>query len=176
MDVDLEIIGPRMRELRTEAGLRLSDLADITGYISQIERGNSLPSLTAMATLAMALGVEMSSLIDETPQPELSVTRAGEEHTLRFDEAVFRVHGTMGAERSFSTMIQKVRSNSEVFQHFGERFLLVLDGHLNVEVDGEAHFLDEGGTLHYSAHREHSISPPDGETAETLLVTCPALL
>ncbi len=180
MQVDLEVLGPRLRELRREAGLRLADLADVTGYstgyISQIERGQSLPSLSAMATLAVALGVEMSTLIEGLSGPEMSVTRAGSEHTLRFEDFVFRIHGSMGSNRSFSSVVQRVNESDAVFQHYGERFLLVLEGSLDVTIDGERHVVKAGDTIHYSSHQEHTISPPAGETAEMFLVSSPALL
>jgi transcriptional regulator with XRE-family HTH domain len=79
-----------------ELGRRIADLAEATGYttsyLSQIERGVSIPSLTALATVASALGVEMMALLQDSPGPTVTVTRAGEGDEIRLTSgAVFRV-------------------------------------------------------------------------------------
>jgi len=130
VDVELEVVGRRINELRKMGGLRLSDLADATGYtagyISQIERGTTLPSLTAMATLALALGVEMVALIENPASPKVVVTRAGSEHELRLGGGIaYWIHGTMGGDRSFSVIVQEIPKSDQSYRHYGERFMLV---------------------------------------------------
>ena len=87
VEVELAEVGRRIAELRAAEGWRLADLAEATGYttsyLSQIERGVSIPSLTALATVASALGVEMMALLEDSPGSTVTVTRAGEGDEIR---------------------------------------------------------------------------------------------
>ena len=181
VDVELEVVGRRIGELRKSAGLRLSDLADATGYttgyISRIERGSALPSLTAMATLAIALGVEMATFIEDVPEAEVTVTPKSEGHELHLrDGNRYRVLGPLGAERSFTAMIQNISSDGQVHRHFGERFILVLDGSIEIVFKDEAHQIDTMGTIHYGAHVEHRGAAVSDEDADVLIITSPAII
>ena len=71
--VDLEsrlnlAVGTRLRELRTQAGLTLKQLANRTGLsvslISQIELGKSAASMSTLHKLATALQVKMTSFFE----------------------------------------------------------------------------------------------------------------
>lgn len=59
-------VGTRIRELRRERGLALSDLADAAGisasHLSRIERGRTAPSFTFATRVAAALGVGPNEL------------------------------------------------------------------------------------------------------------------
>lgn len=58
---EAELFGRRLRELRKERGLTqeaLAEAADLSGnYISDLELGRKVPSLTILVRLAQALGV-----------------------------------------------------------------------------------------------------------------------
>ena len=63
--VDIEV-GGRIRDMRRDRGLSLEAVAARTqlsiGFLSQIERGLSSPSLRVLATLADALDVGIAAL------------------------------------------------------------------------------------------------------------------
>ncbi len=181
IEVELEAVGKRIGELRKSAGLRLSDLADATGYttsyISRIERGSAVPSLTAMGTLAIALGVEMATFIEDVPEPEITVTPVGEGHELHLRDGYrYRVLGPLGAERPFVAMVQNIGTEGQVHRHYGERFILVLDGSLEFVFDDDTHRVEKMGTLHYGAHEEHRGAATSEEDAEILIISSPAIL
>ncbi|MEM9033117.1 MAG: XRE family transcriptional regulator [Actinomycetota bacterium] len=180
MEGELDVIGRRIRELRADAGLRLSDLAEATGYtagyISQIERGTTTPSLTAMATLAIALGVEMSMLW-EGSVPEVTVTRADERDELDLGSGrVYELLSPIGTDRSFSAMCHQVGGGDEHFRHYGERFAFVLDGTVTFSFAESSHVVAAGETIHYGAYREHTVATDDDEPATILMIAAPAIL
>ncbi len=78
VEVELAEVGRRIADRRAAEGWRLADLAEATGYttsyLSQIERGVMIPSLTALATVATALGVEMMTLLQDVTGPTATVT------------------------------------------------------------------------------------------------------
>jgi transcriptional regulator with XRE-family HTH domain len=62
-----EVFGRRLRELRQKYGVtqqRLSVATGLTeGYISNMERGQKVPSLTTILRLAVALGCKVTDLV-----------------------------------------------------------------------------------------------------------------
>jgi transcriptional regulator with XRE-family HTH domain len=62
------VFGARLRELRDECGITQRALAELMGvkhpYISEMERGVKVPSLTTILRLAVALKCEVTDLVD----------------------------------------------------------------------------------------------------------------
>ena len=63
-----KIVGSNIRTCRTDAGLTLEKLAEKADlswpYLSEIERGRENISLDKLASLAQALGVNLSKLVE----------------------------------------------------------------------------------------------------------------
>jgi len=61
-----EIFGRRLRELRQKQGITQHELAIASGltdaYISNVENGFAVPSLTTVLRLAVALGCKVTAL------------------------------------------------------------------------------------------------------------------
>ncbi len=64
---DATRLGTRVREVRLARGMtqeRLAEAADVSGaYVAQIEGGKAVPSIAALARIASALAVPISSLV-----------------------------------------------------------------------------------------------------------------
>ena len=65
---EAEVFGARLRELREARGESTRSLADLTGisypYISEMERGLKVPSLTTIIRLAIALDCNVTDLVE----------------------------------------------------------------------------------------------------------------
>lgn len=65
-----EMIGSRIRDIRTKKGLTQDELAEEMGinpkYLSGIERGKENPTMTTLINLAKALGVPIAEVFDFT--------------------------------------------------------------------------------------------------------------
>ena len=181
MNLELEAVGRRIGELRRSTGCRLVDLAEATGYttsyLSQIERGVSIPSLTALVTVAVALDVEMSVLLEDFVEPTVTVTRADEGSSLtRADGQWWRIIGRLGANRSYTAITQDIQIEPSLHRHFGERFILVLSGSISLTIGEETYELGPNDSIHYGAHEEHSLAAISPEGPECLILSSPALL
>jgi len=79
--VDPLAIGARVKALREAAGLSLRDLAQRSGVsapmISQVERGETSPTLTVAARIAAGLELRLSQLLRLDEDGAVTVVRAG---------------------------------------------------------------------------------------------------
>lgn len=70
-----EVFGRRLRELRTKRRLTQGELGEKSGltvaYISQLEHGYKVPSLTSILRLADALGCKVTALTSIFDQIDL---------------------------------------------------------------------------------------------------------
>src|SRR5687768_6902587 len=76
------LVGPRIRALREALGLSLRELAERTGVsapmLSQVERGETSPTLTVAAKIAAGLELSLSQLLRLDESAHVVVTRSGE--------------------------------------------------------------------------------------------------
>src|SRR5882762_8360604 len=75
-------VGPRIRALREAMGLSLRDLADQSGVsapmLSQVERGETSPTLAVAAKIAAGLELTLSQLLRLDEGQHVAVSRAAE--------------------------------------------------------------------------------------------------
>src|SRR5690242_746452 len=71
LDQALEAVGPRLRALRNEREITLTDLSAATGVsvstLSRLESGARRPTLELLFPLAKAYGVTLDELVDAPP-------------------------------------------------------------------------------------------------------------
>jgi transcriptional regulator with XRE-family HTH domain len=127
-------IGERLAYLRSQRNLKISDLARRIGVspslISQIERGQSRPSVTTLFALAQALAVPVDAFFESGPLSELEAAAAAavgsDERGRAMDEAI----GTLARARA-----ESVRRAGEGLRE-GERYLLKHDERPTVDIRG----------------------------------------
>jgi transcriptional regulator with XRE-family HTH domain len=82
---DLPPLGPRVKALREAMDLSLRDLADRSGVsapmLSQVERGETSPTLAVAGRIAAGLDLRLSQLLRLDEDGAVTVVRAGEGRT-----------------------------------------------------------------------------------------------
>ena len=85
-------LGTRVRRIRHERGLTLKQIEAKVGvsatHISEIERGNTSPTIGALDRIAGALGVLPSYLIDIPAMPEIRVQHPEERKALQMGQGI----------------------------------------------------------------------------------------
>src|SRR5262245_41168281 len=85
--IEPEALGARVRALREAMGLSLRDLAERTGVsapmLSQVERGETSPTLAVAARIAGGLELSLSQLVRLDEGRHLVITRRGRGRTRR---------------------------------------------------------------------------------------------
>jgi transcriptional regulator with XRE-family HTH domain len=158
-------LGRRVRRIRQEKNLTLKQIEARVGvsatHISEIERGNTSPTIGALEKIAEALEVPPSYLIDLPPIPELRVLHSGDRRGLVMAEHVDLDPLTDRlASSDLSLFIATIRSDGPVEcapGHQGEEFCYVLDGILEIVVSGASHVLRQGDSIHFKASQPHRI-------------------
>jgi XRE family transcriptional regulator, regulator of sulfur utilization len=79
---DSQVIGARVRALREASGMSLRDLAERSGVsapmLSQVERGDTSPTLTVAAKIAVGLDLRLSQLLRLDEAESVTIVRAAE--------------------------------------------------------------------------------------------------
>ncbi|MDM7917090.1 MAG: helix-turn-helix domain-containing protein [Candidatus Eisenbacteria bacterium] len=169
-------LGRRVRRIRQERGLTLKQIEERVGvsatHISEIERGNTSPTIGALEKIADALGVLPSYLIDIPPQPELRVQKREERRPLSMagGSVVLDPLTDRSARSDLSLFVATIRTTGQVEAvpgHQGEEFCYVLEGILEVTVNGTSHVLRSGDSFHFKAvhpHRIRNLAPTPSRT------------
>ncbi len=154
----MQSLGKRLRALRTERGLTLAQLGQQIGlsasYLSQIERGVTLPSLSRLTTIASALNVEVRYFFeDDVSSP--CVVRLN--HGQRLDHISGVILELLSADPSdkqmqpYRVVLEPGASRDQPPTYPGEEFGFVLKGQLTVTVGEESFVLQAGDSIHYQA-------------------------
>ena len=160
-------VGARIRKLRHERKMSLHMLADRTalsiGFISQIERGISSPSLSALTSLADALDVGLSRLFEPShtdgSQGEIVVRTAARGKLTAWRSGIYKQLLTADTPERFTfflmTMEPGATSGLELYAHQGEEAGLVIQGKLRLTVDKRTWTLSRGDSFHFASDHPH---------------------
>jgi transcriptional regulator with XRE-family HTH domain len=173
-------VGLELKQLRKAKAMTIAELALATGlsagYLSQVERGISSPSVKALHTLSRALGVTVSWFFspetgDRDDLRDL-VVRAGARRTLTFangirDELLSPNLGRR-IELLRSVFPPGASSGSEPYVHRGEEAGVIVAGELKLWVGDKVLLLKEGDSFAFSSDEPHRYANP-GETETVVL-------
>lgn len=168
-------LGALIRKRRKQLDLTLQALCDAAGlsvgYLSQVERGQSTPSLGTLAQIAQALSVGLEYFIS-TPKPSDSLTRAGARPQFSIDGSSIMYESVSadfpGAELSSYILHVPAGYASEEVSHEGEEIIFLLDGEITQTLGGQTFILQQGDSLHYTGSTPHSWSNETQTTTRIL--------
>lgn len=146
-------IGKTLKQIALEAGLT-------EGFVSQVERGLSTPSLISLYNVANALGASVDTFLRQTPQHSHSLASHRNErrgYSIEAEERVYEIleRGFPGAQLNACITHMPPGYNSELTRHEGEDFLYLIEGEMLYEIGGREYRLSAGDTLHFPASLPH---------------------
>ena len=163
-------IGQRLRALRGERGLTLAQLGQHLGlsasYLSQIERGVTLPSLSRLTTIAGALDVQVGYFFEDDVSPPCVVkSNQGKKAETTSGAVVELLSADMWNKNihPHRVVLQPGTSRTRAPTRAGEEFGFVLKGELTVTVGQETHVLKAGDSIHYQTLQPYSWRNEGGE-------------
>jgi transcriptional regulator with XRE-family HTH domain len=174
-----QAFGARLRLRRRELGLTLKEVADgsglSVGFISQIERGITTPSLSSLASVSRVLKVPLSEFLTQPAKTTSPATRHGQRphFAIGGNSLVYERLSASFPGCVLRTLIihEPPGHRSEPISHDGEEIFYILDGALTVEVGADKHILETGDSIHFPSKLVHSSWNHTNRPA-TILHTC----
>lgn len=180
-------IGPRVRALREATGLSLRDLADRTGVsapmLSQVERGETSPTLAVAARVAGGLDLTLSQLLRLDEDRHVVVIRRTERRRRgrrghRVEELTPPLPGQR-ADVSVHTLAPGASTGGPddppIHEPGSRETAVVLGGGVDLVIDGEPYRLGEGDSVTFDADLPHHFENNGGEETELLAVVAAGL-
>jgi transcriptional regulator with XRE-family HTH domain len=159
-------LGPNLRRLRSKRGLSLERLARRSGVsramLSQIELGQSAPTINLLWKIARALEVPFSSLIDRGTNDVATVLPARSGKLLANQEGTFTSRALFPFDErrnrtEFYELRLKAAGEEQAQPHppGTTENLVVTAGAVEIEVDHVAHRLEIGDAILFGADVPH---------------------
>jgi transcriptional regulator with XRE-family HTH domain len=184
---DVPAIGERVRALREAMGLSLRDLAARSGVsapmLSQVERGETSPTLAVAARIAGGLELSLSQLLRLDEGGRVAVVRAGEGRMRsrrghRTEELTPPLPG-LRADVSVHELAPGAstggRGDPPVHEPGSRETAVVLEGEVALVVDGGRHVLRGGDCVTFDADLPHHFSNDASEPTRFLAVVAAGL-
>lgn len=179
MDTAWDVVGSRVRQVRTAAGISVRELARRIGvspsHVSQVERGLGAFSVPALYAVARELGVSIQDILDGAREAQrlqspayTSVDELEQQGVVqRFSDRPSiqlgsgprwsRLTGQTEPDVEFLEVVYAPRTEKSAkhISHEGREYGVVLSGVLLVEVDGVVTSLAAGDSIAFDSNRPH---------------------
>jgi transcriptional regulator with XRE-family HTH domain len=185
--IDPAAIGARVKALREGMGLSLRELAERSGVgaatLSQVERGESSPTLTVAARIAEGLELTLSQLLRLEEGRHVVIVRAGSgRRSTRPGHEIEELTPPLPGQRADVSRhrLDPGRSTGgegdpPIHEPGSRETVVVLSGAVELTVDGERHPLGTGDSATFDADLPHGLGNPGTAPAEILAVIAAGL-
>jgi transcriptional regulator with XRE-family HTH domain len=187
--VEPAVVGSRVKALRESAGLSLRELAARSGVsapmLSQVERGETSPTLTVAARIAAGLDLRLSQLLRLDEGGSVTVVRASQRRRggsarrgHRF-EVMTAAQPGQRAELSRHTLAAGGSTGAPddppMHEPGSRETALIERGAVVLVCDGQRHELREGDCVTFDADLPHHFENPTDDEAAFLAVVAAGL-
>lgn len=160
-------VGPRVRALRDAMSLSLRDLADRSGVsaqmLSQVERGETSPTLAVAAKIAAGLELTLSQLLRLDEGRHVAISRATERReSRRGGHRIEELTPPLPGQRADVSLhlldpgaTTGGASDPPMHEPGSRETAVVLAGDLALVIEGERHELHEGDSVTFDADLPH---------------------
>jgi XRE family transcriptional regulator, regulator of sulfur utilization len=182
-----EALGPRVRALREAMDLSLRDLAERSGVsapmLSQVERGETSPTLAVAGRIAAGLELTLSQLLRLDEQPHLVITRRGQgRRRRRGGHLVEELTPPLPGQRA-EVSLHRLEPGAATggpgdppIHEPGSRETIYLQsGSAVLAIDGADHELTAGDSVTFDADLAHHLENRGDRPAEFLAVVAAGL-
>ena len=158
-DHTLSAVGPRLKQLRQQRGITLSELAEETGIststLSRLEAGIRRPTLEQLLPLARAYAVTLDELVDAPPtgDPRINLRPIA----LSDGSTVLPLTRRPGGIQAYKFVIPAGRDDAEpdLRTHEGYDWAFVLNGRLRLVLGEHDMILAPGEAAEFNTRTPH---------------------
>lgn len=160
---ELTEFGERLKNIRTERGLSLNDVSISTGVsktmISQIERAESIPTLTTIWKIANGLKLSFASLL-ENPKNIYDVRKIEDIVPLKDDNgrifiySIFPFTPVTGFEMFYGVFKPGCNYKSKHVNSKTE-YLMVAQGEIELTIGDKTYTIGTGSSISFDSNKTH---------------------
>lgn len=156
--------------------VQLANSAEVSQpFLSQVEHGNTMPSVINLHRIAQALDTTAHALLEQGSRAPTRIVRASEARSHNLGPAAivrFCVTGTRLLDCNEVTAEPQSAAEAPT-THTGEEFVYVISGTIRVNVGETDYTLEPGDTVYYPATVPHQWFNDSDRAARFLFVTSP---
>jgi len=174
-------IGSKIRHLRTQKGLTLAELAsrcELTkGFLSQLERDLTSPSIATLNDILEALGTSLSEFFRENKDNRFTF-KVQDFFVDEQDDCTIHWIVPNTQKNEMEPLLLEIHPGGSSFEmkpHSGEEFGYVLKGKVILICDEKRHVLREGETFYLTGKSYHHIKNEGKTAAKILWISTPPL-
>lgn len=180
----MKITGINIKRAREKKDITLRELARKVGVsaslLSQVETGKASPSLATLKNIADALEVTVGALIGEgrLPKDNLVVTERERKSLNRIGKRMrMYVLTSPDPNKQMEPLLFKLdkeATSGETFhKHFGQEFVLVLKGAIEITLNETKYALKKGDSMYFNSNEPHHFRNGHNGSTEALWVITP---
>jgi Predicted transcriptional regulators len=174
-------VAVRITQLRQQKNYTMAKLADITGItrsmISQVEKGEALPSLQTLSRIAEALGITLSSFFDMDSSINREndiIVRAGTNKRINMpgNDVWYNILTPSRTTPMEFLLVNFPPGNEEgtLFQHEGIEYFYVLEGELIISIDNVSYTIYAGDSGSFDSSLPHYTRNNTDKPAKLIIV------
>lgn len=169
---NIERIGSSLRSLRKSKKITLQQMAQetglSTGYLSNIERNVTSPTLANIQRICEVLNSSLGDLLERNAEEKIIIRKndreiALDDNSMRIETIDFGIPNTCFL---YIEMPPQTDTIDEWWTHEFDEIGTVLGGTMWVDMDGKTFELHEGDSIYIKAHTRHSFY--NKSTTETI--------
>ena len=176
-------IGTKLRELRLENGLTQEELADRSelskGFISQVERGLTSPSIQTLQNMLEVLGSSLADFFSSSEEENYVFTE--DQFFEKIDhEKLTKISWIVPNAQKYE--MEPILLEIEPFgiayddePHAGEEFGYVLEGEISLKIGKKKYRIEKGQTFYYISNKSHTLENLSKRKAVVLWVSTPPM-
>lgn len=174
-------IGEKIKRLRLENSLTQEELANrcelSKGFISQIERDMTSPSIASLVDILESLGTNLKDFFSEKEEEKIVFQKTDAFESIDEDMG-HEIHWIIpNAQKNMMeplmVMIEPGGTFMEDTPHQGEEFGYVLSGIVNIQLGNKKFKAKKGDSFYYKSNCDHSITNSGKSAAKLLMVSTP---
>ncbi len=165
-------IGNKLKGLRVLKGLTQEELADRSelskGFISQLERNLTSPSITTLMDILQCLGTSIGEFFNEAPDEQIVFGKQDyfvKEDTEYKNEIKWIIpNAQKNTMEPIYLTLQAGGSTCPDTPHEGEEFGYILQGIVSIHLGNKTYKAKKGESFYYTADKTHFLSSKNGAT------------
>lgn len=174
-------IGQRIKQLRIQNALTLEELAsrsELTkGFLSQLERNLTSPSVSTLEDILEALGTDLASFFKESKQNKM-VFHKDDFFVDEHDEYCIHWIVPNAQKNEMEPILLEIHpgGKSKVFDpHDGEEFGYVIEGRISLVYADKEYAVKKGETFYINGKSKHYLVNKGKSESKVLWITTPPL-